>query len=95
MAAPHKICETSLRWILAIRARKSSHGFDFNKINKCAHPEIFGDACGDFGHSGGSFAWSFIQAKHIEKIGLEKWIASEAARGYAHAFEKQLTEFLR
>jgi hypothetical protein len=95
MASPHKICETSLRWILALRSRKSLHKFDRRKIDGLSHPEAFGDYAGDFGHSGASFGWSLRQAKRIESIGLEKWLKSEDARGFSHVFNNNLKDFLR
>jgi hypothetical protein len=95
MAGSHKICEISLRWILAMRARKSLHGFDRRKIDGLSHPEVFGDYAGDFGHSGASFSWSLRQAKRIESIGLEKWLKTEDARGFSFIFNRDLNVFLR
>lgn len=91
----NKICETSLRWILAVRSRRSVHNFDTRLIDGLSHPEVFGDGVVDFGHSGGSYRWALTQAKKIETIGLDKWLQTTDALGYEYVFKNQLRDFLK
>ena len=85
----HKICETSLRWILALRQNRHIHRY--HNVTHEKFPEVFQD----FGHSGGSFAWTFAQAKLIEEIGLERWIVSPHASGYGVYIHNKLETFLK
>jgi len=83
-----QICESSLRWILAVRRNAAVHKYQFtNEVIK-KHPEIMGDHAGDFGHSGGSFAWSVTQARKIDEIGLKKWLTTEDALGYGECLKR-------
>lgn len=90
MPKAHKVCEHSLRWVLAMRQNARVHKYSHDLLTMENHPEVFGgtDPKRDFGHSGGSFSWSVAQAKKIDEIGLDKWLKSEAALGYGHVFEK-------
>jgi len=47
--------------------------FYMNDINKFCDNDV---------HSGGSFYWTYSQAKIIDKIGLDEWLKSENAKGY-------------
>lgn len=83
-----QICESSLRWILAMRRKADVHKYQFSNEVIKKHPEIMGDQAGDFGHSGGSFAWSVEQARKIDKIGLKKWLTTEDALGYGYFLKR-------
>ncbi len=97
MPKARKICEHSLRWVLAMRQNARIHHYSKDLLTVEHHPEVFGgmDPKRDFGHSGGSFHWTVAQAKKIDEIGLDKWLKSEAALGYGHAFDKSLGLFLK
>ncbi len=71
------VCERSLRWILALRQHAAVHKYDIRVIDK-----RFPEAVTPFGHSGGSFMWTVEQSKEIDRVGLDAWLGSPAARGY-------------
>lgn len=72
-----------------MRHQSSKHMYNQTLINPGAFPEI--DICG---HSGGSFYWTVSQAKKIDEIGLNKWLKSDAARGYGVQYGENLKKFL-
>ncbi len=88
MNSSRKVCEHSLRWILAMRKNSHIHGYNSNRMCPKTHPEVFGDLHSDFGHSGGSFNWTVKQSILIDKIGLDAWIATDNAMGYGAHLDK-------
>ncbi len=97
MPKARKVCESSLRWVLAMRKEAYIHKYSPHMLRSEIHPEVFGgtDPKRDFGHTGNSIIWTVAQAKKIDEIGLDKWLKSEAALGYGHAFDKSLGLFLK
>lgn len=80
-----RVCETSLRWMLAVRRQGNVHQYRTQSVlDTVKHPEVLGDRGGDFGHTIGSLLWSIDQARAVERVGLDAWLESEAARGYEH-----------
>lgn len=86
MTTGKRICETSLRWVLAMRQHKRIHNCDMRNLSIKEHPEVFGGigtaTCPNFGHSGGSLKWTCYEAQKIDEIGLGNWLKTDAAYGY-------------
>lgn len=90
-----KICEHSLRWILAVRRQGALHKYDPYNLNPKKFPEAIGDSVADFGHTTSSMMWTLAQAKQIDRVGWDKWLQSDAALGYGEAVYRHLMKTMK
>ncbi len=84
-----KINEHALRWVLNMRqAMKRLDKLDALQ-SRAGNPPVrtmndykteLNKLVAEDGHSGATFAWTYAQAHHIEKHGLETWLTSPAAK---------------
>ncbi len=87
-----KVCETSLLWILAMRARRVHHNYNPQLFTMQKHPEVLGlSEMHSFGHSSGSLVWTVREAKRMDALGLEQWLQTENARGYSAYISSSLS----
>ncbi len=79
------ICEHSLRWILnmrhGLRKVKPLYRYDLKLLDKYIKND---------GHSGGSFNWTYRQCQEIDKIGLDKWIKTDNAKGFVYCLNNPI-----
>lgn len=89
------VCEESLRKVLAMRRSKHLHNFDLDAIkDSTKFPEIWGDVQGQFHKDGLSGYWTLLEAKNMEDIGIDAWLQTKAAAGFAASLEHTLKAHL-
>jgi|GEM_PF-5859579 len=88
-----KVCEDSLRWVLNLRNLiiTNPNILKANPIELVKNNNLTADLAKlakNDGHSYYSLNWTLTQAIKIDKIGLDKWLKTNSAKGFGPVIGK-------